>query len=103
MPANRSSASSISRHSLLEQAGGKVRLPRGQNPCLLSVLSQEGPDTRLVVTHRRLANRKQLLSVSAGWHVHVGILIDLLSESAPRSFWPEHIRLEKVYEGRFAD
>jgi uncharacterized protein YndB with AHSA1/START domain len=66
-------------------------------------LSQEGPDTRLVITHRRLANRKQLLSVSAGWHVHIGILIDLLSESAPRSFWPEHIRLEKVYEGRFAD
>jgi uncharacterized protein YndB with AHSA1/START domain len=66
-------------------------------------LSQDGPDTRLVITHQRLASRKQLLSVSAGWHAHIGILIDLLSESAPRSFWPEHIRLEKVYEERFAE
>jgi uncharacterized protein YndB with AHSA1/START domain len=66
-------------------------------------LSQEGPDAKLVITHRRLANRKQLLSVSAGWHTHIGILIDLLSQSAPRSFWPEHIRLEKVYQERFAE
>jgi uncharacterized protein YndB with AHSA1/START domain len=66
-------------------------------------LAQEGPDTKLVVTHRRLADRKQLLSVSAGWHTHIGILIDLLSEEAPRSFWPEHIRLEKVYGERFAE
>jgi uncharacterized protein YndB with AHSA1/START domain len=66
-------------------------------------LSQEGANTKLVVTHRRLADRKQMLSVSAGWHTHIGILIDLLSQSAPRSFWPEHIRLEKVYAERFAE
>jgi uncharacterized protein YndB with AHSA1/START domain len=64
-------------------------------------LSQEGPDTRLVVTHRRLTNRKQLVSVSAGWHTHIGILIDLLSQQTPRKFWPEHIRLEQVYEDQF--
>ena len=66
-------------------------------------LSQEGPNTRLVVTHQRLASRKQLIGVSAGWHTHIGILIDLLSQHAPRRFWPEHIRLEKVYEGRFPE
>ncbi|KQV66316.1 SRPBCC family protein [Rhizobium sp. Root1220] len=66
-------------------------------------LSQEGPDTRLVVTHRRIPNRMQLVNMSAGWHVHIGILIDLLSETTPRRFWPEQIRLMKVYQARFAE
>ena len=67
-------------------------------------LSPHGGDTRILVTHRRLADRRQLLSVSAGWHVHIGILIDLLSGATPRrSFWPEHARLEKVYSERFAE
>jgi uncharacterized protein YndB with AHSA1/START domain len=66
-------------------------------------LSQQGPDTELVITHRRLSGRKQLLSVSAGWHTHIGILIDILSASEPRMFWPEHARLEKVYDERFPE
>jgi uncharacterized protein YndB with AHSA1/START domain len=66
-------------------------------------LSPHGSDTRMLVTHRRLADRRQLLSVSAGWHVHIGILMDLLSEQAPRSFWSEHARLERVYSERFAE
>lgn len=66
-------------------------------------LSPQGSDTRLLVTHRRVADRRQLLSVSAGWHVHIGILLDLLSGETPRRFWPEHARLEKVYGERFAE
>ncbi|MBN8940871.1 MAG: SRPBCC family protein [Rhizobiales bacterium] len=65
-------------------------------------LTSRGPETRLVVTHRRLDSHKQLLGVAAGWHTHIGILIDLLSERPPRRFWPEHARLLKVYEARFA-
>jgi len=66
-------------------------------------LAQEGPDTRLVITHRRLSGRGMLLSVSAGWHTHVGILIDLLSLSESRRFWPEHTRLAKIYDQRFGE
>ena len=66
-------------------------------------LSPHGNDTRLLVTHCRLADRRQLLSVSAGWHVHIGILKDLLSNDAPRSFWSEHARLEKVYDKHFSE
>src|SRR4030081_1664397 len=43
-------------------------------------LSPHGSHTRMLVTHRRLADRRQLLGASAGWHVHIGILMDLLSE-----------------------
>ena len=64
-------------------------------------LSPKGADTLLVITHRKLADHTQLLSVSAGWHAHVGLLLDLLSGEAPRSFWPEHARLEKDYAERF--
>ena len=63
-------------------------------------LSQEGTDTRLVITQSRVPNRGQLLNMTAGWHVHVGILADLLAGSAPRAFWPEHVRLVKLYDDR---
>ena len=66
-------------------------------------LSSEGPDTRLVITQSRITRRGQLLSVSAGWHVHLGILTDLLSETAPRLFWQEHTRLVEVYADRFPE
>ncbi len=66
-------------------------------------LTQEGPDTRMIVTHRNLSSHKQLLGVSAGWHTHIGILIDLLSETPARAFWPEHVRLEGVYSERFPE
>lgn len=66
-------------------------------------LTGQGPETRLVVTHRRLDSHKQLLSVAAGWHTHIGILVDLLAESPPRRFWPEHSRLMTIYQERFAD
>ena len=66
-------------------------------------LSPHGGDTRMVVTHRRLESHGQLLSVSAGWHAHIGILLDILSDEPPRNFWPEHARLAKVYGERFVE
>ena len=66
-------------------------------------LSQEGADTKLVITQRRMKSAGQMLSMTAGWHTHVGILSDLINEVPPRLLWSEHARLVKVYESRFAD
>lgn len=57
-------------------------------------------DVVLVVTHRRLATRDEMLSVAAGWHTHLGILIDRLSGREPPPFWSTHTRLEAEYEQR---
>jgi uncharacterized protein YndB with AHSA1/START domain len=64
-------------------------------------LEPAGSDkVRLIITHRNLANRAELLSVAGGWHVHAGILVDKLNGRVPQPFWSEHTRLEKEYDQR---
>jgi uncharacterized protein YndB with AHSA1/START domain len=64
-------------------------------------LAERGEQVLFTITHRKLANRDELLSVSGGWDVHVGILEDVLTERAPRGFWSSHARLEAEYGRRF--
>jgi hypothetical protein len=53
----------------------------------------------LVLTHRQLPDEKEVqLGVGAGWHTHLGILIDLLEGNTPRGFCKVHMSLEKEYE-----
>jgi len=54
----------------------------------------------MVVTHRRLATHKTMISVAAGWHAHLGILADRLEGRTPAGFWATHTRLEAEYEQR---
>ncbi len=63
-------------------------------------LTPEEGQVRLVVTHRRLPDRAQMLSVAGGWHAHLGILIDRLNGRTPPNFWKTHARLESEYENR---
>lgn len=41
--------------------------------------------------------------VSSGWHLHLGLLEDLLAGAAPRGFWSVHQRLEAEYAERLKD
>ncbi len=62
-------------------------------------LTPQGERVLLVLTHRKLGdNRHQLLSVSAGWHAHVDILIAKLDGAPVPPFWSAHTRLEAEYE-----
>jgi uncharacterized protein YndB with AHSA1/START domain len=63
-------------------------------------LTPQGEDVLLVLTHRRLRDRGQMLSVSGGWHTHLGILLDHLAGRQPRPFWSTHARLEAEYDRR---
>ena len=65
-------------------------------------LTPRGKDVHLVLTHRRLPDRKEMLSVAGGWHAHLGILEDVLNGREPRGFWSTHAKLEKEYETRLA-
>lgn len=78
---------------LLRQTWGKA-----SEVCF--TLTAEGAQVLLVLTHTRLPDRSNLLSVSAGWHAHLEILIARLSGATPPGFWPLHTRLEAAYDQR---
>jgi uncharacterized protein YndB with AHSA1/START domain len=63
-------------------------------------LSPRGSDVLLVLTHRRLPDRKTMVSVASGWHSHLAILIDNLNGDEPRPFWSTIARMEAEYEKR---
>lgn len=57
---------------------------------------------KLTVTHRRLINPDERLSVAGGWHTHLNILRDILEGKTPQGFWRVHTQLEKEYTERLA-
>ena len=63
-------------------------------------LETRGKGVLLVITHRRLADRKTMIGVASGWDAHVGILEDRLNGVEPRPFWTTHARLKREYEAR---
>jgi uncharacterized protein YndB with AHSA1/START domain len=63
-------------------------------------LEARGKEVLLVVTHRRIPNRKALVNVSGGWDAHLGILSDRLNGVEPRPFWTTHAKLVREYEAK---
>lgn len=63
-------------------------------------LSERDEQVLMVLTHRRLRNRQEMVSVASGWHVHVGILIDVLNDRVPKPFWSKLDTLEAEYDKR---
>jgi uncharacterized protein YndB with AHSA1/START domain len=63
-------------------------------------LTERDEEVLLVVTHRRLSNRTEMVSVASGWHVHIGILIDQLNGREPKPFWSALEKLEAEYDKR---
>ena len=63
-------------------------------------LQSHGDAVHLVVTHRRLADRNAMISVSGGWHTHLDMLAARLAGRVPNGFWDTHTRLEAEYEQR---
>lgn len=61
-------------------------------------LSQEGSKVKLVLTHRRIATREDLIGAAGGWHTHLDILADRLEGREPRRFWATHMAHEAEYE-----
>jgi len=60
-------------------------------------LTPRGDQVLLVVTHSQLYSREEMISVSAGWHTHLDILVAKLSGATPPSFWAQHTQLEMEY------
>lgn len=52
----------------------------------------------LVIKHWRLTTQEGKLNVSAGWHTHLGVLVDLLNDRPERPFWSRFESLEQEYQ-----
>ncbi|WP_336801210.1 SRPBCC family protein [Kaistia sp. MMO-174] len=61
-------------------------------------MEPSGDKVLLRLTHTRLPSRAALVSVSAGWQTHLGILEANLAGEAPKSFWRTMTRLDAAYE-----
>jgi uncharacterized protein YndB with AHSA1/START domain len=63
-------------------------------------LEATGKDVLLTLVHRRLPNRSTMLGVSAGWHMHLDVLVARARGEEPAPFWDGWARLRKEYDRR---
>ena len=64
-------------------------------------LEPKGEKVLLTVTHRRLADRRTMLMVGPGWHMHLDVLAARVAGAPdPAPFWDGWLRLHKEYERR---
>ncbi len=63
-------------------------------------LAPIGSKVLLTLTHRRLPDRAHLVGVSAGWHLHLDLLVARLGDEATEPFWDGWTRLRAEYEAR---
>ncbi|MBO9330304.1 ATPase [Achromobacter xylosoxidans] len=60
-------------------------------------LSPQDQGTRLVLTHRKLGSRGDMVDVAGGWHVHLGVLSARIAGREPGPFWSVLGRVEAEY------
>ena len=48
--------------------------------------------------HRRLPDRSTMLKVSAGWHMHLDVLVARASGHEPEPYWQGWSRLQREYD-----
>jgi uncharacterized protein YndB with AHSA1/START domain len=61
-------------------------------------LEPKGDAVLLTVIHWRLPDRATMLSVSAGWHAHLDILVARVTGKEPEPFWDGWSRLKTEYD-----
>lgn len=66
-------------------------------------LDPAGSRVRLTVLHRRVADHAMLLKVSAGWHMHLDVLVARVSGTSVGPFWDGWVRLHGEYAARLPE
>ncbi|MEM8696762.1 MAG: SRPBCC family protein [Pseudomonadota bacterium] len=61
-------------------------------------LSEQGDRVRLVLIQSPPTDFAELSDTAAGWHAHLGILIDQLDGKKPRGFWTDHEEAAAYYQ-----
>lgn len=63
-------------------------------------LTPQGEGTLLVLTHRKLNSRNDMVDVAGGWHTHLGVLSARIEGREPGPFWSAHRGWEADYQAR---
>jgi uncharacterized protein YndB with AHSA1/START domain len=63
-------------------------------------LDPQDADVLLTLVHRRLPDRATMLKVSAGWHMHLDVLVARSTGKEPGPFWDGWTRLRQEYDRR---
>jgi uncharacterized protein YndB with AHSA1/START domain len=63
-------------------------------------LNPRGDQVLLTLIHRRLPDRATMVSVSAGWHMHLDVLVARAKGIEPAPFWDGWSRLKEEYDRR---
>ncbi len=66
------------------------------------VLEEQGDEVLFTITHKRAPNRRTMVGVSAGWHMHVDVLAGLLRGKPVTHFWDRMMPLREYYDARLA-
>lgn len=74
----------------------------GSTGGVLFEVSEQGSHVLLTVTHRRLPDTGLLLRVSAGWHMHLDVLVARMTGTEPEPFWDGWQRLCHEYTRRLS-
>jgi uncharacterized protein YndB with AHSA1/START domain len=65
------------------------------------LLTPEGDQVRLTLTHRKIPDRAYAVNVSGGWHSHLAILQYKAEDKTPPPFWNVWRETEHTYEKRY--
>lgn len=63
-------------------------------------LEEAGREVLLTVVHKRISDRKNLIMVGAGWHMHLDILAARLAGGTTEPFWDGWLKLRGEYDQR---
>ena len=78
----------------------KLAISWGSSGGVSFELVPQGDEVLLTLIHRRLPDRATMLNVSAGWHMHLDVLVARASGSEPAPFWEGWSRLRDEYDRR---
>lgn len=78
----------------------KLAITWGTAGAVTFELMPEGDAVLLTLTHQRVPDRGVLLNVSAGWHMHLDVLVARLNDKEPAPFWPGWSQLKTEYDQR---
>lgn len=80
----------------------KLTFTWGDCGSVTMTLEPRGTNVLLTLVHQRISDRKNMLMVGAGWHMHLDILAARINGKKALPFWDGWLRLRDEYDQRIA-
>ena len=80
------------------ESGRLLAFTWGQDSEVVFEIEPRGNDAALVVTHRRLEGRPEMIRIATGWYTHMLLLEDVLLGRERRPFWHNFALAQQEHE-----